>query len=218
MSVVREKNASMGRAAFYLLLSIVSVLHAGCSTTTLTGVWQDPDFSGRSLRKVLVVGVSAQDLYRRLLEDAFSRQLEVRGVEAVPSYTLFSDAELQDKVAVAEKVRGMGFDATLISRMTGRRTEEIQQPGHTYVRPLYQPTYYRKGWHSYYTQSYEIIHEPPYTVQYQVVTMASNLYDTAEDKLIWGAIADTVVQGRVESMLRSYVKVVMGSLGKANLF
>lgn len=209
-----KKTAWYFRHPIWILL----VLLFGCSTTTLTGVWQDPAYSGKKIHKVLVVGISAQDVYRRLFEDEFSLQLKAHGVEAVQGYTLFSDAELRDRNAVAERIKNMGFDAMLVSRMVGKRTEEYVQPGHTYVQPyFYQPHYYRDGWYTYYSQSYEIINEPPYVVQYQVLTMESNLYDAVADKLIWGAVSDTTVQGKVESVLKSYVKVVMDALAKSNL-
>lgn len=209
----------MKKTFFRFLMWILLVFLSACSTTTLTGVWKDPGYSGKLLHKVLVVGISDRDLYRRLLEDEFSRQLKTHGIVAVSSYMLFSDEELKDKNTVASKIRGMGFDAMLISRITGQRTDVVRQPGRIYVQHEdYRPRTYHRGWHEYYTKNYNIIHEPAYTIKYQVITMESNLYDTATDKLVWGVISDTVVEENLESQLKSYIQVVMDNLVKAKLF
>ena len=198
---------------------LLALLFWGCSTTTLTGIWQDPEYAGKTIKKILVVGISAKEVHRRQFEDQFSQKLNGLGLTAVASYTLFNEEELRDKNKVSARLRELQFDAMLISQMTGQRSETVQQPGRTYVlRDHYYPPTYHLGWYPYYTYNYEIIHEPPYTVEYKVIIMESNLYEVATDKLIWGVTSETIVRGSIESLIKTYIKVVSDELTKAQLF
>ena len=71
-------------AALALVLAAVS-----CGANTrLSSSWSEPRAAGETFRKLVVVGVAATDAERRRYEDAFVRELQLHGVEGVPSYTL----------------------------------------------------------------------------------------------------------------------------------
>ena len=70
---------------FTSALTLVFLLSAGSSSTTLGGSWKSPYFSGK-VAKIYVVGVSKQETNRRIFEDGFARHLNSYGVTGVSSY------------------------------------------------------------------------------------------------------------------------------------
>src|SRR5690348_4950267 len=90
--------ARLGVAA----LSVAAL--GSCAATSLTSSWADPAAANRSFQKVVVVGVTPKSAVRRLYEDEFAAQLHDRGVNAVPSYQLVGEGQL-DKDQAAAKLR-----------------------------------------------------------------------------------------------------------------
>lgn len=197
-----------------LLISILSTLCA-CSATRLTGTWINPDYQGKRFHKILVLGVCQNETYRRIFEDSLSRELNKRGIRAEPGYTLFPAGKRPDQEAIVGEISGRGFDATIISQMTGKWTEEVVHPGYSYYLggpPWYEPPFYDRDWYDYYSRSYDIVHEPAYISSYQVVTVQSNIYDTATNALIWSATSETVMDRDVEALINSLVNTLIDGL------
>jgi hypothetical protein len=196
---------------------LVGCLWAACSPTVLTGSWHDPGYSGGRLNKVLVVGVSGNDLVRRLLEDEFARQFKAAGVPAEPSYAHFSVEELKEqRQQVEARIRNLGFEQVIVSRLVDRRTEEIVQPGTAYA------TSHPGGWGGYYHQSWAVVYSPPVSYQVAVATIESKLFALNSGKMIWSGLLETETGGTAmsenkETIIRSFVKVVIQDLGKSGL-
>jgi len=197
-----------------ILITLLSTLCA-CSATRLAGTWINPEYQGKRFHKVLVMGVCQNETYRRIFEDSMSRELMKRGIRAEPGYTLFPTAKKPDKAAIAGEISGQGFDALIISQMTGKMTEEVVHPGYTYFlgAPLwYEPPLYDRDWFDYYSRSYDIVHEPAYVSSYQVVTVQSNIYDTATNDLIWSATSETVMDRDVNALIDSLVNTLIDGM------
>jgi hypothetical protein len=202
-----------------LLIIMLSIL-CSCSATRLTGTWVSPDYRGKRFHRILVLGVCKNETYLRIFEDSMSRELRKRGVQAEPGYALFPTAKRPDKETVVKEISGQGFDALIISQITGKRTEEVVHPGYTYSLgppPFYEPPFYYRHWYDYYSRSYDIVHEPPYVTTYKVVTAQSNIYDTATDELVWSAITETVIDRKVEDLIDSLVNTLIKGMAEKGL-
>jgi len=177
--------------------------------TTMHSVWKDDSYQG-PLKKVLVVGIAKRPAGKRFFEDEFVRQLKSRGVDAVPGYSVFKDDELKDRDRVAKKVRELGFDAVLVTRMVDKKTVE------TYVPPTvaYVPPapYRRGGWHGYYMSGYQYIAEPGYTLKDEVVVVETNVYAADDERLIWSALSETFVEGSPDTLIRSFIQTIVDNL------
>ena len=68
-----------------LVLITAGMLLGACSSTTITGSWKNPDFTG-TVEKVYIVGIAKQETTRRIFEDGFSQQLARLGATGIPSY------------------------------------------------------------------------------------------------------------------------------------
>jgi len=189
---------------------------SSCATTTLNTVWKDDAFTAR-LSKVLVTGCAKNETTRRAFEDEFVRQLTAAGVEATASYTLFPSAEeLKDKDAVNKRIKPMGFDAVLVSRVVDRKTQELYYPPETeyHASGDYFARPYRAfdGWNSYYADSYENVTQPGYTVEEVTLKIDTSVYALADDRMVYSAISSTEVTEVTDQDIKEFVAVLVKSL------
>lgn len=195
-----------------LLLPAIIPLLAACSSTTLSGSWKDPEFRG-PVSKIYIVGIAKVDLNRRIFEDTFTRELEMLGVKALPSYRDLPISQEDNQSAIAAQLEKNGADVILMTRVTGKRTETVTTPG-------YATTYYggSGGWGGYYSRGYaETMYTPSTTTEFQIATVESNLYDTKTGKMIWSAQLETVVENNLEKLFTDFVKTVTKDLKKDGL-
>jgi hypothetical protein len=198
----------------------LSILLTACSSTTLTGSWKNPDYQGQ-IRKIYIVGVAKQEINRRIFEDEFRQQLLTEGVTGIASYKdlpAVSDADLK---TAAEHVRANGADSVLMTRMVGKRTEEVVTPGRVSSYSSgpygYAPYPYYRNWGSYYDRRYETIYEPPTITQFQVATIEANLYDASSGELIWAAQLETVADANLQKLIADFVRTVIRDLRQQGL-
>lgn len=177
-----------------LLISLLSTLCA-CATTKLTRTWVNPAYQGKRFHRILVLGVRWSETYLRIFEDAMCRELKKRGVQAEPGYTLFPPGKRPDNEAISKEIAGQGFDAMIISQVAGKRTA-------TTVHPNY-PQFFGPP-------NYELF-------TYKVVTMHSNMYDTATNALVWRVTSETVVEGKPEDLINSLAKALIKGMAAKGL-
>ena len=184
-------------------------LLAACSWTTLTGSWQDEDYSAGPLSSVMVIGVARQQQNQRIFEDEFVKRLRGRNVRAVASYRIFDDVDALTREEVEAEVEKSNIDAVLITEVVGSRTETVQHPSGR--------SPYGGGWHRYYSSSYDYTHNLPTASRFEVVSLDSKIFYMATGKVIWSASFDTVLEGSTERHIKSFIGQCMKSLRKADL-
>ena len=142
---------NMRQLALITSVCVIALLATGCSSAYKTGSWKDPEFSGQ-INKVYIVGVTSKDLARRIFEDEFGRHLQAHGATGISSYRDLSFEEESQEDLIKAKMAENGADAVLISRMTGRRIEEVVNPGrisgYSYG-PDYRDRRYYRGYPGY---------------------------------------------------------------------
>jgi len=159
----------------------VLFLNACASTTSLTGVWFDKQYSDPPLNNIMIIAVTENTRNRRIFEDALVKQFGQVGVKAVASYNVFPGIEKLNKEIISEKSKALNLDGIIITSITAVENEELYYPpATTYIAP--QP-YYHNMW-TYYPQVYETHSSPGYTVKYENVKLESNL---GTGKLLWSA-------------------------------
>ena len=187
-----------------LLLGIVLV--SACATTQINAVWKDPAYQARPSR-IMVIGVAKNPLNRRLFESEFVRQIRARGTEAIASYTVLSDKQQDDQLAIAAKVKELNADAVLITRLVSKKTVKMYVPGSVYYPPLYYGT-----WPDYYGYGYRYIYSPGYVSESEYAIIETNLYEAANDKLVWAASSETVLSDSDESLIKSYIGIMVKTM------
>ena len=74
------------------LLLVSLLLLMGCASTTVSGVWKDPSYSG-PMTSLMVIAIAEKPVTRKMFEDEFVRELKARGINAVSSYNEFPNLE-----------------------------------------------------------------------------------------------------------------------------
>jgi len=192
------------------LLSVV-LLATACGAehfarTSMT--WKDSAYHSAP-RKIMVIGVSKSPVRRRAFEDEFVRQLNAWGMDAVASYTVLPDSKQDDRDSIARKVRELRADAVLITRLTGKKTEQTYVPGTPYLPPPYYGT-----WPDYYGYGYQDLYTPGYVVENEYAVVESNLYDTSNEKLVWAASSESGLSGSQQEIIGAYVSGMMRAMAK----
>ena len=188
------------------LLILAAMLVTACATTQLNSVWKDPSYQTRPAR-VMVIGVAKKPLKRRLFEDEFVVQLKAHGTEAIASYTVLPDKKQDDQVVIAAKVKELGADTVLITRQVSKKTVKTYVPGTIYYPPPYYGT-----WPDYYGYGYRYMYSPGYIAEDEFAVIETNLYETRNDKLVWAASSETVMSDSNQSLIKTYVGVMVNAM------
>lgn len=170
----------------------LACLLASCATTRIVNSWIAPDHHKESVKKILVLGISADAGIRRSYEDAFAKRLTDVGYAAIPGYQWVPDATKLDKDAIAARMKDEGVTHVLVSRLiSSKQVATYHEPTAVYVG--YGAPYYG-GWSSFYSVGYTAAVSPGYTTVNDVVTLETNLYDAARkegEALVWSGHSET---------------------------
>jgi len=196
---------------FAIFLFAWFCLPASCATTKMTHVWRDDNYRG-TIRKVVVIGIFKEPDTRKIFEGEFAARLKERGVDATASYKIVSDAELPDKEVVIGKIRKLGADAVLVTRVVDMETMKTQVPGKGYVVPVYYSTY-----SGYYSYSYSYSYEPGYTATEGHADTETNLYGLGDEKLIWSGRSKTKFSATRYELIQAFVNTMLDGLSDARL-
>lgn len=197
------------------------VLLSGCSATTLSGSWKNPDFTGQ-VKKIYIVGIASQETIRRILEDDFNRQLSLYGVTGLVSYKDLPVSKEADEAKITAHIKANGADSVLMTHVTGKRTVEVVNPGRvTSLGPPYGGHYYDRPYYitygSYYNRYRDVIYEPATITQFEIITVEANLYDAQTSKLIWSAQLETVIENNIQALVDDFVKTVIKDMNSKGL-
>jgi hypothetical protein len=199
------KFARFGRR---IVTTMVVIVLAACTVApTLTGSWRDDTYAGK-LHNVLVVGISGNQAARRLFESSMVDALKAQGVEATALFRVSPGDAIPDKVAIESAVKKNNYGSVITTRMIGKDTETRYVPGATYVPP---PNYYY-GMYNYVGTVYPIVRDPGYLVNDTIVSLESNGYDTATDKLVWSITTELFNPGDLQKEIQGLTKLIIEHL------
>jgi len=191
------------------LLVLIVTAALGCASTRIVDTWRDPNFSGPPLKRMMVIGVSKRAGIRRTFEDEFVRELEAKRVQGVASYTFIPEDGEVPKERLVQAVKESGVDGVLITRLVTVETRTQVYPG-TYVGPPYF------GFYGYYSWAWVGYYEPPQFYTYDVVTAETNVFDAANDRLIWSTTTQTY-PSNVKKDIRDFAGVILKALAESHI-
>jgi PBP1b-binding outer membrane lipoprotein LpoB len=212
----------MSSKQFWTSLALSALLLAGCSSTYLNSSWKDPGYTGK-VKNVYVIGISKQETTRRVFEDEFDRQLAGFGITGQSSYKDMPNSEEIDEAKIVANVKSNGADAVLMALATGKRTEEVVNPGR--VSSYGSGPYYGgrggyggyRGYGNYYNQRREVIYQPATITQFEVVTIEANLFDVKTKEMIWSAQLETVLESDMQSLITEFIEKVIKDMDSKGL-
>ena len=197
------------RTATVISVMVVStILLTACASTDLVNSWRDPEFKGK-LASLVVVGVSKQAAVRRIFEDAFAKQLQSKGIRAVPSYTLIPQDGPIAEQRLRAAVESADTDGVIITRLVDIRSKvSVIYPGPAVVPyPYYGPYYY-----GYYSAAWASYYEPPVVQQYDIVTSETTVFARGRAQPVWSGTTETTAPGDLAKETVGFAKVVIKKL------
>lgn len=195
------------KSIFFVVLFVSLVLLSSCTTTKFKSVWKDTSYKGY-IESVMVVGVAERLDIRQFFEREFVRQFKERGVNAIASVDVIaSEKEITEDV-ILSAAQEQGADMILVTHLLSiGGTTSYHLPKH--------PT----NFHGYYDWAYAYVHGPSYYTQgSQSVLLATNLYETKTEKLIWSVTTKTVdIHESKFKIIKSKSRGAIKNLHKNNL-
>ena len=197
----------MKNAKRLLLSAGLAAMASACGNTVVLDSWQDTAIKPTPAKRIVVVGLSGDEITRRLFEDTFSEQLKKRGNDAEAGHTVLPPNLEANADSVLAAIKAKGFDAVLTARSMGVREEETVVSGAPYYIP--DTGYY--GWGGYYGG----VTSTTYTTRTEKARVETHLYQTSTAKLVWGARSETTSTGKLTEGMKDYARTVVSDLAKS---
>lgn len=201
----------MTKVLRYLFSVLLVGLLAGCSTIDVKAAWKNPSYS-QNPKKIMVIGLSSNAVLRRIFEDEFVRQIKARGPDAIASYTVLPKMEKNDQEAIAAKVKEHAADTVLITRLVSKKTVQVYVPGTTFVAPPHYGL-----WPHYYNYGYQATYTPGYMAEEEYAVIETNLYEAADDALVWAAWSEAGISGSNEDLIKAYINKMVEKMTEQGL-
>jgi len=194
-------------ALFRLLAIVITAVAISACATRPIAEWQDDSFSG-PIDNVLIIGATDQQTSRRLFEDSFVKEFTARKVKAISSYRLMPIDQVVSRETVEAAIEGQTVDLVLVTRLLG--VEEVQ----AYRPPSYYS--YNSSYSSYYSHAMQYS-GPGYYESYQVLTLESNLYDTATQQLVWSMQSENFDPSTPAKVIEQQIGLTIKTLSERGL-
>lgn len=209
----------LGKRTFALGLILAIAAGFGCSNksneakTTVPIAWRSPEFVDASYDDFFVIAIASTEERRRTMENAMVQALEEKGVDAVPSYSMFPDGEKLDKAKLLASLKAQDFDAVLVTRLLHIDVAEEYVEGTTRYEPTSNADFYM--WD--YDQQYQEIHEPGYIKESKTYNVETTLYSAQQGDKVGYIVSETVDPDTVEQVMGSVARTAAASLEAAKL-
>lgn len=208
-----SKLSALKKAMPVLIFIVSSILIFGCSTTQMTAVWKDTQFSGPQLKKFVVIALMQELSNRTAYENQMVKNLKENGTDAIPSLSLLNPDQDYKYEEMENKFNQLGIDGILIIDLKGKETETTTIPGEKHV--VYE-TVYDNYYHAYITIKKEVT-TPPKIIKTTIQSLEANLFLNQTDKLIWRAELKSIEDNFVSLMANDLSKLVIENLQAYNL-
>jgi hypothetical protein len=195
-----------------LLVGMAAAL--GCSSSRMTTVWKDAEYTAGPLRKLVVVSARKDAVQQRIWEDTIVGELGRHGVVGVPSYSLVTNGVVDStRVRLAEQ---SGADGLLLVRSAGQEINTYEVPGNIVRTPV--GTVVDPFWGTI-TTVYDEIATPGSVETEEVRRFGSRLLvaENGKGRLVWGARVETVDAGSTTEAAQQTAKLLISDLAKRGL-
>ena len=194
-------------------IAIGFVASACAPSSTITKVYEDPQFSGLSYKKILVVAGTENYENRAAYERAMSARLVSAGVAAAPLYEIGGGNRPVDRDVIAEVVNVGGFDAVLYTLTVGSQSNFSKTAGQTTVDAA------RKSDRvvNLFRYDYEEHADPEYVSLATSAVLITELYSVSSKSKVWEAQTDLAERDSPALLIDDAVSLLMGALERDKL-
>ena len=193
------------------VLCCLFALIAGCASSKLVDIWSDSSFQPPPLKKMIVISVSRDSVYRQIWEEAFSVELAKHDVTATPSYRLFPNAA-PDTNQFIQIIQSNGFDGILIYRRLLPETKTKYKQGFEMSESnMVYDRYNKRFVASYFRDEDYAAHIDSQKIDIRAIDVWTT---RNEGQMIWRAKSNTPEPNAIQEVRLEIVKLVMSELTK----
>jgi len=203
--ISRDARSSFLHAA--AVLTAAATLTGCYHSTQMAATWSDPGSRSLRFQHPIMVFVTTSETLRRSVEDRMAGKFP----NATPAYRVLATVDSTNGAAVRQQLAGMGFDGAVIMRVVDVTDKLTYVPGgYWYGGPYY-------SFAGYWGTAWGYPYDPGYIAQDRIVSMETQIYTLANDKLVWAARSETTNPRSVNKLVDSVLRHVMEELQKENL-
>jgi hypothetical protein len=207
-------SPSVIRLILYIAVAVFATLAVSCATKTeISNQWKSPEYTGGPMHKILVVAITETPLVRRSYEDRFAEALQGHGAETVASYALWPGDKRLTKEELEEIVNRDGFDGVIVTQLLGVDEKTTYVPPTTEVVPMHRG----RGYYGYYGRSYDVVHNPGYTLTTEIISLETKLWNARDSQLAWGIRSETFDASSTDDAIASVTKKLVKQLADDGL-
>ncbi len=197
------------RRALLAALAALALAPPALAGTKIVNSWADTQAGKMKFKNVLAIVATKDASLRRTAEDEICKN--VVKTACTRGYTVLSELEAGDKEKAIAKIKAGGFDAVVLLRALGGDGGVTREAGA--ARPTYYWTFY--SYYDYWGGSWGVPYvaaNTSYTKTQTYVTLETNIYDLATDKLVWGGSTQTKNPDSASELVKDVTKAVRKDL------
>jgi hypothetical protein len=194
---------------------VLAATALACSSSHMTTVWKDREYSAAPLRKLVVLAARRDATRQRVWEDALVAELGRAGVEGIPSYSMVTSGAV-DSTRVLQLASQGGAEGILLVQAAGQETNVYPVPGTVVRTPVGASV--DPYWGTL-TTVYQQVATPGYVETEEVRRFAAQLWVTGGGtrRLVWGARVETIDAKSSQDAAQQTARLVASDLAKQGL-
>lgn len=205
---------------FIVFLVVALFALSGCAKTKLVSTWSNPDFSGPTLKKVLVLAVVKNKMQRRLYEDSFVKKLRDGGITAIASYTKLPELS-DDKDVNIKKIKALvaetGVDSVLVTTLASVDTDEQYIPASAVYVTGRGGAYGHYGMYDYFGYTHSTVYQSGYTIENTTVTLNATVFSAKNKEMLWSGDTSSLNPGSAVDVIADNINLITEAMKKAGL-
>jgi len=186
-------------------VTVAAIAVTGCSTTKLSSVWADPNYTGGAFHKLMIIGLGASEGGRAAFENSLADAFGKQGVIGVSSTGYFASAQEMTREKVRSWVDRDGYQGVLVSRLVDVDRQQYAVP------PTYTDLW---GYWGYYGT---VMTSPGYVSQQTTLRITTDLFDASTGKVVYTAESKAFDPTSREQLIRELTTQICEDLTKRGL-
>ena len=172
---------------------------------------EEPSLLGPALKRLMVIGVSADPRVRHAFENAFVAKLRAAGVDAQPSYPVLPEINPVDPAQLRKTVQAAGVDGVLAAKLV-----KVERDPNSLLQEFSFENRTAE-FYEYYASGETGPFDPSSGDMSNLITIHFDLYSVAGSQLVWSGDAATYPSTDVKNVTDGLAYAVIRTLKEQKL-
>jgi hypothetical protein len=183
-----------------------------CSSTQLVQSWKNPDIETYEPHKVLIIGLTSDEVARQQFENKLKNEFELRGYEAFESLDVLDTSTKTGRMTEGElnvlenQLVKDGFDTILLTKIIGVEDRVAYRKNYK----GYDETY--RKFKDAYLMYQDIYYNPDYHEDYIIYHAETSMFcicQTKDRELLWKSYINITDPRSIEKTVSDYVNLAL---------